>query len=164
MDEPTDGLDPNQKYEVRAMIREMAKEKTIILSSHILEEVEAVCTRAIIIANGKIVADDTPEGLKSRSSVHGTVCFTIQGVPEKEILQGLNTIPGVRDVETDAEDGEGGVVVRIYPADSSTQPVDEVMNYFIEKGIAVRSLFVEKGRLDEVFRSITTTDSGETGT
>ena len=68
MDEPTDGLDPNQKHVVRLMIREMAEEKAIIVSTHILEEVDAVCTRAIIISNGAIVANGTPAELKSRSS------------------------------------------------------------------------------------------------
>jgi ABC-2 type transport system ATP-binding protein len=67
LDEPTDGLDPNQKHEVRTLIKAMAKEKVIILSTHILEEVDAVCTRAIIIANGKIVADGTPEELEAKS-------------------------------------------------------------------------------------------------
>jgi ABC-2 type transport system ATP-binding protein len=67
LDEPTDGLDPLQKHEVRTLIGEIAKEKTIIISTHILEEVDAVCTRAVIIARGRIVADDTPAGLKSRA-------------------------------------------------------------------------------------------------
>jgi ABC-2 type transport system ATP-binding protein len=66
LDEPTDGLDPNQKHEVRALINEMAGQKTVIISTHILEEVDAVCTRAIIIARGRIVADDTPQGLAAR--------------------------------------------------------------------------------------------------
>ena len=67
MDEPTDGLDPNQKHLVRTMIREMAAEKAIIISTHILEEVDAVCTKAIIINKGSIVANGTPDELKSRS-------------------------------------------------------------------------------------------------
>jgi ABC-2 type transport system ATP-binding protein len=67
LDEPTDGLDPLQKHEVRTLIGEIAKEKTIVISTHILEEVDAVCTRAIIIARGKLVADDTPAGLKARA-------------------------------------------------------------------------------------------------
>ena len=67
MDEPTDGLDPNQKYEVRELIKGMADNKIVIISTHILEEVDAVCTRAIIIANGKLVADETPQELISRS-------------------------------------------------------------------------------------------------
>lgn len=67
LDEPTDGLDPNQKHEVRALINAMAKDKIIVISTHILEEVDAVCNRAIIIAAGRILADDTPQGLAKRS-------------------------------------------------------------------------------------------------
>ena len=68
LDEPTDGLDPNQKFEVRKLIKEMAARKTIVISTHILEEVDAVCTRAMIIARGRILADGTPADLKSGSS------------------------------------------------------------------------------------------------
>jgi len=68
LDEPTDGLDPNQKHEVRRLIREMAKEKAIVISTHILEEVDMVCSRAIIIAAGRIVADGTPEALQVRGA------------------------------------------------------------------------------------------------
>jgi ABC-2 type transport system ATP-binding protein len=67
LDEPTDGLDPVQKHEVRTLIGEIAREKTIVISTHILEEVDAVCTRAIIVARGRLVADDTPAGLKARA-------------------------------------------------------------------------------------------------
>jgi ABC-2 type transport system ATP-binding protein len=67
MDEPTDGLDPNQKHEVRALIREMAPQKAIVISTHILEEVDAVCTRAMIVARGRIVADGTPQELEQRA-------------------------------------------------------------------------------------------------
>jgi ABC-2 type transport system ATP-binding protein len=67
LDEPTDGLDPLQKHQVRTLIGEIAREKTIVISTHILEEVDAVCTRAIIVAKGKLVADDTPSGLKARA-------------------------------------------------------------------------------------------------
>jgi ABC-2 type transport system ATP-binding protein len=66
LDEPTDGLDPNQKHEVRTLIQQMAAAKTVILSTHILEEVEAICTRLIIISRGQVVVDDTPEGLRAR--------------------------------------------------------------------------------------------------
>jgi ABC-2 type transport system ATP-binding protein len=67
LDEPTDGLDPNQKHEVRSLIGEMSRDKIVVISTHILEEVDAVCSRAIIIARGRIVADDTPEALAARS-------------------------------------------------------------------------------------------------
>ncbi len=66
LDEPTDGLDPNQKHEVRRLIAQMAPEKAIVISTHILEEVEAVCSRAIVIARGRVVADATPRDLAAR--------------------------------------------------------------------------------------------------
>src|SRR3982074_533377 len=73
LDEPTDGLDPNQKHEVRTLIHEMSRDKIIVISTHILEEVDAVCSRAIIIARGKIVADDTPLALEARSRYYNAV-------------------------------------------------------------------------------------------
>ena len=153
MDEPTDGLDPNQKYEVRTMIREMAKEKTIILSTHILEEMEAVCTRAIIISEGKIVADETPERLKTRSAVHGAICFTISGsgedlVRETEAIQGINRAEILSESDSD-------LTIRAYPEEQRLPPVDSIIRYFGEKGSPVKSIFVEEGRLDEVFRQFT---------
>jgi ABC-2 type transport system ATP-binding protein len=162
MDEPTDGLDPNQKHEVRVMIREMAKEKTIILSTHILEEVDAVCTRAIIISDGKIVADDTPDGLKAKAPAHGAVCFTLQDPLGEDTLQDLKHIPDIRSVEILPHTGDGPMAVRIYHADPSTPPLDRLMHYFLEKNVSIKSFLVEKGRLDDVFRMITTSDSGDT--
>src|SRR5690606_18134799 len=67
LDEPTDGLDPNQKHEVRALIQSMARDKIIVISTHILEEVHAVCTRAVVIARGRLLADATPSELEARS-------------------------------------------------------------------------------------------------
>jgi ABC-2 type transport system ATP-binding protein len=162
MDEPTDGLDPNQKHEVRAMIRDMAKEKAIILSTHNLEEVDAVCTRAIIIADGRIVADDTPEKLKARSSVHGAVCFTMKKTGADDLLQGLERIAGVDRVEILSEK-DSGLSVRAYPKVATAPPSEEIIRYFLEKDHPVETLFVEEGRLDEVFRMITTSNSGERG-
>ena len=99
LDEPTEGLDPNQKQEVRKLIKETGKEKCIILSTHILEEVEAVCSRAIIIGKGKIVADSTPAELKSRSSIHGAVTVTLQDVDAKDALESFEKIQNVDRVE-----------------------------------------------------------------
>jgi len=160
MDEPTDGLDPNQKHEVRAMIREMAKEKTIIISTHNLEEVDAVCTRVIIIADGRIVADETPERLKAKSSVHGAVCFTAQRAGEEDLAEEVGRIPSVKTVEIVDERGSD-VTVRVYPKDPAAPLAEDMIGYFRRKGHAVKSLFVEEGRLDEVFRMITTSGSGE---
>ena len=101
MDEPTDGLDPNQKHEVRQLIEDMAADKIIVISTHILEEVEAVCSRAIIISRGCIVADDTPDALMRRSRFHNAVTMRFQPGGNvnaaEEMLKQLN---GVREVET----------------------------------------------------------------
>ena len=149
LDEPTDGLDPNQKHEVRNMIKEMAKDKAIILSTHILEEVDAVCTRAIIISNGKIMADDTPEGLKKRSSVHGAVRIILRTPISKEAVNELKIESWVKDVVVDSDS------ILIFPKKPGTEFVDAVVRYSKEKNWDVSSLFVEEGRLDEVFRKIT---------
>ena len=160
MDEPTDGLDPNQKYEVRTMIREMAREKTIILSTHILEEVDAVCTRAIIIAEGKIVADDTPEGFKARSPDHGAVCFTVQGATREALLGDVQRIHDVRSIEVLSEN-QGAITVRVHPHSATSSLADSVLGSLREKGHGVRSVVVEEGRLDSVFRMITASDVNE---
>ena len=160
MDEPTDGLDPNQKYEIRAMIREMARDKTIILSTHILEEVGEVCTRVIIIAKGRIVADDTPERLMTRSALHGTICFTIKKGDGKDVVQNVNDIPEVEKSEIVNED-ETEMTLRVFPKGTSAPPTDLILRHLLEKGFSVETFFMEKGRLDQVFRMVTMPDSIE---
>ena len=155
MDEPTDGLDPNQKHEVRAMIRDMAKEKTIILSTHNLEEVDAICTRVIIVADGRIVVDDTPARLKFRSPVHGAVCLTVEKREGEDHLSHLRKIPLVREVEV-LDEIDSHITVRVYPKDPTAPLADAIIRHFHEKGLHVKSIFVEEGRLDEVFRKMTT--------
>lgn len=160
MDEPTDGLDPNQKHEVRTMIRDMAKEKTIILSTHILEEVEQVCTRAIIIANGRIVADDTPDGLMARSDLHGAISITLRKAPGKNLAEALMGADDIRRQELTSET-DTHVTVRLFPKtpgrlqDGGT---DRIVRRLVEYGFSVEGCFVEKGRLDEVFRRVTRPD------
>ncbi|UCG13734.1 MAG: ATP-binding cassette domain-containing protein [Deltaproteobacteria bacterium] len=158
MDEPTDGLDPNQKHEVRGMIREMAREKTIILSTHILEEVDAVCTRAIIIADGRIVADDTPEGLRARSPVQGAVHFTVHTGEGESLLQELQKIPSIRSLEVLGKT-QSELTVRLHPKDIGAPLVNDVSARLGQEGGQVTSLFVEEGRLDDVFRAITASAS-----
>ena len=153
-DEPTDGLDPNQKHEVRQMIREMSEKKAILLSTHILDEVEAVCTRIIIIANGCIVADDTPANLKTKSSIHGAVSLTVSTDENEDLVGMLNQIDGVKSTDI-LHQSESLVSIRIYPMDLGTPIVDRVMGSLREKDYKIESVFVEQGRLDEVFRNIT---------
>src|SRR4026209_369693 len=96
LDEPTDGLDPNQKHEVRNLIRRMGERKSIIFSTHILEEVEAVCSRAIIIDRGKIVANGTPQELKQKSDYAGAVSLRVLGVNGDVVRQRLSQLPTAR--------------------------------------------------------------------
>src|SRR5438046_759927 len=93
LDEPTDGLDPNQKFEVRNLIRRMGEKKAIIFSTHILEEVEAACSRAIIIDRGKIVANGTPQELKAKSDLAGAVSLRVLGVNSDIVKAKLSLIP-----------------------------------------------------------------------
>jgi ABC-2 type transport system ATP-binding protein len=160
MDEPTDGLDPNQKHEVRAMIREMAREKTIILSTHILEEVDELCTRVIIISDGRIMADDTPEGLRTRSSVYGSLRLTVKGAGDRDMAADMATLSEVDRAEMMSQDGTD-VTLRVYPKESGSPPVDEILAYLHEEGLKIGTFEVEAGRLDEVFRMVTTAGSTE---
>ncbi len=114
LDEPTDGLDPNQKHEVRGLIRRMGATKAIIFSTHILEEVDAVCTRAIIIDRGKIVANGTPAELRQKSETAGAVTLRVQGASFSEVSARLSGIPQVKRVLM-LEDKKDGVAVRAFP-------------------------------------------------
>jgi len=155
-DEPTDGLDPNQKYEVRNMIREMSARKAIILSTHILDEVDTVCSRAIIIANGSIIADDTPSDLRAKSSVHGAVSLTLSTGNPEDFLPALRNLVGVRSADL-ADNKEGELKIRVYPETPGAPITDAVLSTLSEKKATISSVFVEQGRLDDVFRSLTTT-------
>jgi len=155
LDEPTDGLDPNQKHEVRQMIKQMSRDKVIILSTHILDEVDAVCSRAIIIADGVIIADDTPEGLRMQSSLHGAVSLCVQGGESSALLSCLQNIRGVKAAEI-LKQAADDVTVRVYPEDPQRSIANRIMSSLTEQGFQIQSLFVEQGRLDEVFRAITT--------
>lgn len=151
MDEPTDGLDPNQKHEVRKLIKQMAANKTIILSTHILEEVDAVCTRAIVITKGRIVASGTPGELESRSRYYNAV--TVRFSAGSGIDAAQSAIAGLTDVGAVEPLGENGLIV--FPRDGRSV-VAEVTRLSRSSGWNVEELFVEHGRLDEVFRTITT--------
>ncbi|MGH8293988.1 MAG: ABC transporter ATP-binding protein [Steroidobacteraceae bacterium] len=151
LDEPTDGLDPNQKFEVRALINEMARDKIIVISTHILEEVDAVCTRAIIIARGRIVADDTPLKLAARSRYYNAVSLQLERADQLAAARAaLAALPSVADVEVSERD----VRITALPR-SGAAILAAVSELASAKGLALKALHLESGRLDEVFRSIT---------
>jgi ABC-2 type transport system ATP-binding protein len=148
LDEPTDGLDPNQKHEVRSLINAMAPNKTIVVSTHILEEVHAVCTRAIIIARGRILADATPAELEARSRYHQAVSLTTPDVAAaKEALSG---VADVAAVEIDPQDQRLTAFPK--PGKAIFGPISDLLK---AQGLQVSELQLESGRMDEVFRSIT---------
>jgi ABC-2 type transport system ATP-binding protein len=155
LDEPTDGLDPNQKHEVRQMIRQMSTHKAVIFSTHILDEVEAICSRAIIIADGCVVADDTPENLIKRSPHAGAVSLTVAGVDPDKALDEYKAIEGVKSVGLIEKNGQSARI-RLFPVAADKPIADKIMAYSMQMHYEVQSIFVEKGRLDEVFREITT--------
>ena len=155
LDEPTDGLDPNQKFEVRSLIADMAPNKTIVISTHILEEVHAVCTRAIIIAQGRIVADDTPAALEARSHYHNAVTVRFaDGANLDAIRIQLQALPQVGKVHVELRERR----LTAFPRDGA--PLLTVVSQMAARDRwQVDELQLESGRLDEVFRTITMGDS-----
>lgn len=160
MDEPTDGLDPNQKHEVRNLIKRMGENKAIIFSTHILEEVEAACSRVIIIDRGRIVANGTPEELKARAANAGAVSMRVKGVSAAALAGGLSRLQTA--AKTEVLKDEGGVVeVRVYPdkAKANGSLTRDVVELAAQQKWELDELHTEEGRLDEVFRSITLPDT-----
>lgn len=154
LDEPTDGLDPNQKHEVRALIRSMSEDKLIVISTHILEEVEAVCSRAIIIADGSILADDTPQSLAATSRYHNSVRMVLSdGSQLDEIRATIEQLPAVETTESDRDHHTLVVVAKSGGDDHAAWR--NVSDLVAEKNWNISSLQLAAGRLDEVFRQIT---------
>ena len=151
LDEPTDGLDPNQKHEVRRLIRDVSRDKIIVISTHILEEVDAVCTRAIIIADGRLLADDTPRGLEARSRWHGAVTLALEEPVASEVV--CARLLGLPEVA--AAEATGAQAVTAF-ARAGAAALPSVAALAAREGWKLRELRPETGRLDEVFRSITT--------
>lgn len=149
MDEPTDGLDPNQKAIVRSMILEMAATKAIVISTHILEEVDAVCNRAIIISGGRIVAQGTPSELKRRSPGYGAVSLTLTRVPDGTQAE-LEALPAVARVETTPDAG-----FIVYPRQPDAL-LQEIMELSRRQQWSLSSISVSEGRLEDTFRALTT--------
>ncbi len=151
LDEPTDGLDPNQKHEVRRLINELSKDKLVIVSTHILEEVHEVCTRAIIIAEGRIVADETPASLEARSRYHHAVSLRFE--KPDDLAAGRREIAGLPEVaavETDERELRLTAIPR--PGKNALPAVSAII---VKYDWDVPELHLESGRLDEVFRTLT---------
>ncbi len=159
MDEPTDGLDPNQKHEVRNLIRRMGETKAIVFSTHILEEVEAVCSKALIIDRGRVVANGTPSELKSRAENAGSLLVSVKEA-NPALRDSLRSIPGVESVE----EVQAGMSFRLRSKKSrhDTSLEEAVAALTREKSLTLLKLAREEGRLDDVFRSLTIGEADRT--
>lgn len=155
LDEPTDGLDPNQKHEVRTLINEMAADKAIIISTHILEEVHALCTRSVIIANGRVRFDGTPQQLEAKSRYYNAVSVRVANLDQQAFGSFLSQLDYVAEVE--ALDADSGF--RVFPKNAE-QITTQLADTIRANGWDIQALHVESGRLDEVFRAITMPTTG----
>lgn len=148
LDEPTDGLDPNQKHQVRELIRNLSKDRIVVVSTHILEEVSAVCTRAMILSHGSIMFDGTPEALAAKSETHNSVSLTLDQLTE-ELASKLASLACVEKlIRADEKSccilSKGRVPI--------LAQVNEVLH---ANDALIEALHVEQGKLDDVFRSLT---------
>ncbi|HTW33090.1 MAG TPA: ABC transporter ATP-binding protein [Rhizomicrobium sp.] len=157
MDEPTDGLDPNQKHAVRTLLRAMAPDKAIIISTHLLEEVEAICTRAVIIDRGRVVADGTPAELVARSRHHNAVTLSLPKAQAEFAKTKLKALNGVAAIEQLAL-ADGLMELTAFPKGGALL-IEDISAMVVAEKWDVKELYAEAGRLDDVFRAITTHDA-----
>ncbi len=153
LDEPTDGLDPNQKHEMRSLIRSIAADKAIIISTHILEEVEAVCSRAIIIADGKVLADETPQDLMAKMTVKDAIRVTVTSKSAKDAMAKVSPHAGKADVEVLERLG-GATALLIKPNGRATQPA-QLASKLQRAKVEVEEVGLYRPSLEDVFRKIT---------
>ena len=147
LDEPTDGLDPNQKHQVRALIQGLSRDKMVIISTHILEEVSAVCNRAMILAGGEMRFDSTPDVLQQRSRYYQAVTLTFEQWPD---ITALKALEGVSAVEENLEE----LKVTLLPH-RGENIVPQVSEWMAGNAVLVTGMVVEQGRLDQIFRELT---------
>ncbi len=153
LDEPTDGLDPNQKHEMRALIRSIAADKAIVISTHILEEVEAVCTRAVIIADGKVLADEAPHDLTAKMTAKDAIRVTVASRSAKDALSRVAPHAGKAEVEV-LERFNGSTALLIKPNGRATQP-GQLASRLQRAKVEVEEIGLYRPSLEDVFRQIT---------
>ena len=149
-----------QKHHVRELIAEMSKDKAIVISTHVLEEVDAVCARAIVIARGKMVADGTPAELERRSSYYNAVSVRLH----RDHVDGLrNALDGIGDIERlETGEDQGDIAHVVVMSRNGATIIDTVNARMKDRSIAIEQLYVERGRLEDVFRQITGDEQGRT--
>jgi ABC-2 type transport system ATP-binding protein len=157
LDEPTSGLDPNQIIEIRQLIKDIGREKTVILSTHILPEVQATCGRVIIINNGRLVADGAPGELADRSQGGDRIRLTVRG-PQAEVEAKLATVPGVRNLRTVGEPTDGRIKFVVVSAPGSN-PAEEIFQVAADNRWPISELYRETSSLEDVFIQLTRSDA-----
>ncbi len=150
LDEPTDGLDPNQKHEVRKLIRKLGKKKAIIISTHILEEVDAICDRLVLIDDGKVKFDGTPDQFRALGHLDGVALLTCSNTTAEEMEEQLKSCDFVKEVEKAATHS-----IRIYPKNENAEILHDLSHIIAENGWRATELTAHKGRLDDVFHQLT---------
>lgn len=155
LDEPTDGLDPNQKHEVRRLIEAMSIDRAIIISTHILEEVDALCHRAVIINRGTVVADGTPSELRARSKYKNAVTML---VPEEHAEKAASALKGIKLVAGVEAAKEGNLMRLTVLARGGGDIADTIGDIAAVSNWQVTQFTVDPGRLDDVFRQLTERD------
>ena len=159
LDEPTDGLDPNQKHQVRQLITDIASDKAIIISTHILEEVDAVCSRALIIARGKLLADGTPTELMTRADDHNTIELVTSADQADALQQALAGLSGVASVNSTVSPNDpNSQLVRLRPHDGANL-LGAVNALISERNLPVQQIHMQQGKMEQLFRQLTTTNT-----
>ncbi len=157
LDEPTSGLDPNQIEDVRSLIKEIGKTRTVIISTHILSEVETLCSRVIIISGGKLVADSPTEQLRTRYGNAATVRVTARAT-EAELSAALNGINGIASLAFESAEEGATALVSI---DGSTELRPQIARAIAKKGYDLFELYLQKNSLEDVFHTLTTENGAE---
>jgi ABC-2 type transport system ATP-binding protein len=152
LDEPTSGLDPNQIVDIRELILALGREKTVILSTHILPEVQATCGRIIIISDGKLVADDTPDALTERDA--GAVVHVLVRGETAKAQHVLATVPGVRHVDLSDGEGAGTAGFRVRTS-GSADPREAIFQAAVQNGLVLLGMSRERVSLEDTFRRLT---------
>jgi ABC-2 type transport system ATP-binding protein len=165
LDEPTSGLDPNQIVEIRGLIKELGREKTVILSTHILPEVQASCGRIIIINKGKLVADDTPDVLTGADAGSSVVRLLVKGrngsaPSDADVRAALSSVAGVGAVERAEGEGDGTLGFRVRTA-GVLDPREGIFRVAVERGFVLLDLHRERVSLEDTFRQLTVGEGGK---
>ena len=160
LDEPVSGLDPNQIVEIRQLIRKLGKEKIVIMSSHILQEIQATVDRIIIINEGSIVADGSSDSLLSDTNAKTELSMDVENADENDINDMKAKIPSIDITSISKEDTYTKINIK-YP--KNNDPRSDIFNYAVDKGWTILEMFATKQKLEDLFRNLTSSSESNNG-